>query len=107
MKVVQNFNLEVGEGKPNLKLMPQRLQHHNIGAFTFRRRSTDSLFLTWDDQPMIPGGISCGIISGSVRPIMKTLPPTLLHLPKSGVVLHRTLFSDEIPGNPQKSPNIL
>jgi hypothetical protein len=25
MKVVQNFNLKVGEREPNLKLMPQRL----------------------------------------------------------------------------------
>jgi hypothetical protein len=56
---------------------------------------------------MIAGGISCGISLESVRPVMETLPPTLLHLPKSGIVLHRTLFLDEIQGNPQKPPDIL
>ena len=36
MEVVQNFNLEVGKREPNFKLMPQRLQHHDIGTFTLR-----------------------------------------------------------------------
>ena len=49
VKVVQNFNLKVGERKPNLKLMPQRFQHHDIGTFPLRCGRAESFLFTRDD----------------------------------------------------------
>ena len=53
MEVMQNFNLKVRERKSNLKLMPQRLQHHDIRTLTLRGRRTNPFLLIWDNKFMV------------------------------------------------------
>ena len=106
VKVVQNFNLKVRERKPNLKLMPQRLQHHNIRILTLRGRRANPLILTRNHKFMITGRVGCDVSLGSIGPIMKTLLLALLHFLKPGIVLDGTFLLDEISGSPQECPCI-
>ena len=107
MKTMQNYNLKIKKRKTNLKLLPQRFKHDDVGTFTLTRRGTNPFSSC---RESLTYGYSRDQLLFQCKEnwtIMETLLPILLYLFQPSIVLNGTFLLDEISRSPQECPYVL